>query len=221
VVEAFWSHAVEFSLFMLMGFRVPSRKERDNHVRARQKDLLEMEEFVSMTEVPEEKPPNLEELLETEKKRSEEYLSRLKYLQADFENLKKRYDRQITEVKSYCTESLVVQLLDVVDELELAIKSARSSANVETLIQGVEMTLKKLRKILEQEGVFPIECEGKVFDPSRHNAVAAVERDDVEGCVVVEEVRKGYIMKSKVIRPSIVKVAVESSKSQEENEKNE
>jgi molecular chaperone GrpE len=156
-----------------------------------------------------------------EKKLSEEYLTRLKYLQADFENLKKRFDRQMEEVKSYCTERLVIQLLDVVDELELALKTAQSADSAQTLVEGVQMTLKKLRKVLEQEGVIPIESEGKVFDPSRHNAIAAVERHDVEECVVVEEVRKGYIMKDKVIRPSIVKVAVKSQKSQEENVKNE
>src|SRR4030067_434294 len=104
-----------------------------------------------MSDEQKPQPSNLEEQLEAEKKRSEEYLTRLKYLQADFENLKKRFDRQTEQVKNYCTERLVIELLDV----------------------------------------------------------------------VVEEVRKGYIMKDKVIRPSIVKVAVKSSKSQKEKEKNE
>jgi len=169
-----------------------------------------------MSEEQKEQPSNLEQQLEAEKKRSEEYLTRLKYLQADFENLKKRFGRQMEEVKNYCTECLVIQLLDVVDELELALKTAQSANSAQPLIEGVQMTLKKLRKVLEQEGVSPIECEGKVFDPSRHNAIATVERDDVEGCIVVEEVRKGYIMKDKVIRSSIVKVAVNPSKSQKE-----
>jgi molecular chaperone GrpE len=106
--------------------------------------------------------------------------------------------------------------LDVVDELEMAVKTGQSANSAQPLVEGVQMTLKKLRKVLEQEGVSAIECEGKVFDPSMHNAVATVERDDVEACVVVEEVRKGYIMKDKVIRPSIVKVAVNPSKSQKE-----
>ena len=70
------------------------------------------------------------------------------------------------------------------------------------------MTLKRLRKVLEQEGVTPIESVDKPFDPSKHNAIAAEERDDVENCVVIEELRKGYVMKEKVIRPSIVKVAI-------------
>jgi molecular chaperone GrpE len=149
-------------------------------------------------------------------------LTRLKYLQADFENLKKRCDRQIAEAKNYGTERLILELLEVADELELALKTAQSTESAKLLIEGVQMTLKKLRKVLEQEGVSPIECEaGKVFNPACHNAVAAAERDDVEACVVTEEVRKGYIMKDKVIRPSIVKVAVKSSKSQTEKEKNE
>lgn len=173
-----------------------------------------------MSEEQKEQAPNLEKLLEAEKKRSEEYLTRLKYLQADFENLTKRFDRQIEQVKNHCTESLVIKLLDVVDELELALKNGQP-AEAQSLVEGVKMTLKKLRKVLEEEGVNPIESEGKVFDPSRHNAVATVARDDVDDCVVVEEVRKGYMMKGKVIRPSIVKVSVKPSKSQKESKKNE
>jgi molecular chaperone GrpE len=146
----------------------------------------------------------------------------LKYLQADFENLKKRSDRQMEEAMKYCTERLVIQLLDIQDELELALKTARSADSAQPLIEGVQMTVKKLSKALEQEGVSPIKCEvGKVFNPSCHHAVSAVESDDVETSVVTEEVRKGYIMKDKVIRPSIVKVAVKSSKSQKEKKQNE
>ena len=169
---------------------------------------------------PEEQTVDLAEQLEAERKRSEEYLNSLKYLQADFENLKRRCERQIEQATKYSNERLAVKLLDVVDELEMAVKNAEASGSAQTLVEGVQMTLKKLRKVLEQEGVSPIESEGKPFDPSKHSAVAAVERDDVEGCVVAEEVRKGYIMKDKVIRPSIVKVAVKkNSKSQNKEEK--
>ena len=157
---------------------------------------------------------DFEKLLEGEKKRSEDYLTRLQYMQADFENLKKRFDRETQQIKNYCNERLLVQLLDVVDELELAVKVAKSSENQQkSLVEGVEMTLKKLRKVLEQEGVKPIECtEGTIFDPNLHNAIAAEERDDVEACTVIEEIRKGYKMKDKVLRPSIVRVAKPKSK---------
>jgi molecular chaperone GrpE len=180
-----------------------------------------------MGEEQEEQPKSeeqmelLKEALETEKKRSEEYLSQLKYAQADIENLKKRFDRQISEVKEYANERIITELLDIVDELELAIESGRSSGSAEALIQGVEMTLKKLRKILENEGVMPIECLGEPFDPSKHSAVAKTEKEGVDGCKIVEEVRKGYTMREKVIRPSIVKVVVKPSKSREEMNPNE
>jgi molecular chaperone GrpE len=152
---------------------------------------------------------SLEQLLDCERKRSEDYLSRLKYLQADLENLKKRFDRETEQVKNYCNERLIINLLDIVDELELAVQNGEISTSPEALLEGVEMTLKKLRKVLEQEGVTPIDNpEGKVFDPSLHDAVAVVQRDDVADGTVLEEVRKGYMMRGKVIRPSIVKVAV-------------
>ncbi len=157
---------------------------------------------------------DFQKLLEGEKKRSEDYLTRLQYLQADFENLKKRFDRETEHVKKYCTERIIVELLEVVDELELAVKVANDSENQQkSLVEGVEMTLKKLRKVLEQEGVSPIECtEGTLFDPCRHNAIAVEERDDVKDCTVIEEIRKGYMMKDKVLRPSIVRVAKPKSK---------
>lgn len=157
----------------------------------------------------------LEQLLDCERKRAEDYLTRLKYLQADLDNFKKRFDREAEQTKNYCTERLVIQLLDVVDELELAVKNGEISTSPESLLEGVEMTLKKLRKVLEQEGVTPIESpEGKAFDPTRHNAIAAVEQDDVEDGTVIEEIRKGYMMKGKVIRPTIVKVAVKPKNNQ-------
>jgi molecular chaperone GrpE len=160
-----------------------------------------------------------EQKLECEKKRSEDYLNRLAYLQADLENLKKRFDREAAQIRAYGNERLVVSLLEVVDELELALKVSASSPQ-KTLSEGVELTLKKLRKVLEQEGVSPIECTtGKVFDPSRHNAVATVERDDLEPCTIVEEIRKGYMLKDRLIRPCIVKVSVKSSKSQKTEDK--
>jgi molecular chaperone GrpE len=178
-----------------------------------------------MVEDTEAQPFDFEKLLESEKRRSEDYLTRLRYMQADFENVKKRFDREIEQNRSYCNERIVTQLLEVVDELELAVGIARSAETPQkALVEGVEMTLRKLRKVLEQEGVTPIECtEGTLFDPNRHNAIAA-EECDVEACTVIECIRKGYMMKDKVLRPSIVRVANPNSQSNnklEEKTKNE
>jgi molecular chaperone GrpE len=162
-----------------------------------------------MVDEQESQPVNFEERLDCEKRRSEDYLTRLKYLQADFENFKKRSDREAEQIKNYGNERLVIQLLDVVDELELAVKNGEISTSPESLIEGVELTLKNLRKVLEREGVIPIPSpEGKVLDPTCHNAIAAEERDDIADSTVIEEIRKGYVMRGKVIRPTIVKVAI-------------
>jgi len=174
-----------------------------------------------MVDAQEPQPVNFEGLLESEKKRSEDYLTRLRYLQADFENQKKRFDRETEQIKNYSNERIIISLLDVVDELELAVKNGEISTEPESLIEGVELTLKKLRKVLEQEGVTPIESpEGKVFDPARHNAVVTEEKEDVPECTVLEEIRKGYMMRGKVIRPTIVKVAVKSTKKENESNQN-
>jgi len=180
-----------------------------------------------MNEEKEEQPDaneqvaSLEKALETERQQAEEYLTQLKYAKADLENLKKRYDRQLEEAKKYGNERILTELLDVVDELELAIESAHTSDSTKPLIQGVEMTLKKLRKILENEGVFPIKCVGELFDPAKHSIVSKTEEEGVDGCRIVEEIRKGYTMREKVIRPSIVKVVVQPSQSQKEMNSNE
>jgi molecular chaperone GrpE len=169
----------------------------------------------------EAKKTDFEKLLEAEKQRSEEYLNKLKYMQADFENLKRRFDREIEQIKNHSNERLVIQLLDIVDELELAITIGKNAETPQPLLlEGVEMTLKKLKKVLEQEGVSEVSCvEGKVFDPTSANAVLTEEREDVEECTILQIIRKGYSMKGRIIRPSIVKVSVKS-KLKTENQSN-
>jgi molecular chaperone GrpE len=161
-----------------------------------------------------------EKLLVAEKSRSEEYLNRLKYMQADFENLKRRFDREVEQIKNHSNERLTIQLLDIVDELELAIKVGKSAETPQTIVEGVEMTLKKLGKILEQEGVTKVDCtEGKIFDPTVANAVLTEEREDCKDCTVLQIIRKGYMMKGRVIRPSVVKVSIKN-KSKVDNQSN-
>jgi molecular chaperone GrpE len=168
------------------------------------------------------KPDSFEELLECEKKRSQDYLTRLKYMQADYENAKKRFEREAEQIKSHCTERIVLDLIEVVDELELATKNGSDSPSTQCVIQGVEMTLKKLRKLLEKEGVCEIaNPQGQCFDPKLHNAVAVVECNDVAESTVLEQIRKGYQMRNRVIRPSIVKVSVKPNPKNECNQSEE
>ncbi|MDH5447695.1 MAG: nucleotide exchange factor GrpE [Candidatus Bathyarchaeota archaeon] len=178
--------------------------------QARNKNEKREEQHARSKEIAEENGTlELANALKEEKKRSEDYLNRLKYMQADFENLKKRLDNQIKEIRKYSNERLVLELLGIVDELEVAIQETKQAQSVEILLKGVEMTLKKLKKVLELEEVSPIDCIGQTFDPSKHEVVAKIESEE-EG-IIIEEIRKGYIMKGKVIRPSAVKIAAKSS----------
>ncbi len=149
----------------------------------------------------------LEKSLEEERKRNEELLTSLRYLQADFENYRKRVDREIRELEEFSTLGLVRKLVPVLDDLELAVVSA-TKAEDKGLLEGVKMVQKNLGSALESEGLREIKAVGEPFNPSTHEAVDKVQGADNPEDVVVEEMRKGYTFKGKVLRPSAVKVAV-------------
>lgn len=153
---------------------------------------------------------SLKEELEKERKTSEEYLNKLKYLQADFENYKKRVSREIGDAITFGNQKLITELLTVLDELEYAITAGKKSSNKDALLQGVEITLKKLIGLLEKEGLSKIETVGKAFNPLTHEVVQRVSGSDDEE-LIVEEIRAGFTLKGKVIRPSLVKIAYQPS----------
>jgi molecular chaperone GrpE len=148
---------------------------------------------------------HLERTLEEERKRNEEYLTNLRYLQADFENYRKRMDREIRELEEFSTLGLVRKLIPVLDDLELAATSATKAEDA-GLVEGVKMVQKNLTSALESEGLQSIRALGKPFDPSSHEAVDKVQGKDNSEDIVIEEMRKGYTFKGKVLRPSAVKV---------------
>ncbi len=140
-----------------------------------------------------------------------------KYLRlyAEFENYKKRTNKDKEELIKYGNESLIYELLTVIDNLEMALKHSTGNSS-SGLVQGVEITYKELMKTLEKFGLSVIEAEGKIFDPAVHHAMSQVERDDIDENIIVEEYRKGYKLKDKVIRPSLVAVSKKISKNQQE-----
>lgn len=158
----------------------------------------------------EEKEPLLEEqtkeqLLTALEKELE--LQREKHLRlyAEFENFKKRAVRQREEALRGANEDLVRELLSSLDNLETALKHAADPTD--GLAQGVEMTLRELKRTLEKFGLTSIEAMGQPFNPEFHHAIAQVERDDVPEMSVVEEFRAGYMFGGRVIRASLVAVS--------------
>lgn len=143
-----------------------------------------------------------------------------KYLRlyAEFENYKKRVGKDKEELIKYGNENLLRELLPVIDHLEMALRHASDDIS-SGLIQGVEITLKELKKTLQKFGLKEIETEGKLFDPLLHHAMTQVERDDVEENTVVEEYRKGYMLNDKVLRAPLVAVSKKPGKNEEQKER--
>jgi molecular chaperone GrpE len=140
-----------------------------------------------------------------------------KYLRlyAEFDNYKKRVNKDKEELIKYGNESLIYELLPIIDSLELALKHAQEESQA-GIVQGVVMTLKELQRTLEKFGISRIEAAGKKFDPSIHHAMTQIERDDIEEKMVSEELRTGYLYRDKVLRPSLVSVSVKPQKRSEE-----
>jgi molecular chaperone GrpE len=165
----------------------------------------------------EAKVKELEEELEAEQEKAKEYLNRLKYLQADFENYRKRVEREVQEAVQRSNEKLVACLIDIIDDLESAISAGETTENIDALLEGIKMVHKNLDRLLEKEGLERLECVGQAFDPNMHEVLSEIPTKDLESGTVIEEARKGFMFKGKVLRPSIVKIACEDS----EDEKNE
>jgi len=172
----------------------------------------------SNTKKLEEKVAKLEASLEDERKRAEKYLSQLKYARADLENLQKQTQKRLDEMLSRANGRLLMQLLPLLDELHLAVEVLKAGKG--DIVEGVEMVRGKFEKLMATEGVSPIEAIGEPFDPRFHEAVLEVETHDQPDGTVIEELRKGYKFKDRVLRASMVKVVRNpgSDEDQEENE---
>lgn len=132
-----------------------------------------------------------------------------KYLRlaAEFENFKKLAQKQNQEYVQFANESMLKELLPVVDNLERAIKHAKESHGQQGLIQGVELTLKQATETLARFGVKPIASLGAPFDPAQHQAVARRESPTAKENTVIEEYQKGYLLHDRVLRAAMVVVA--------------
>lgn len=147
---------------------------------------------------------------------ADELNSKYLRLYADFENYRKRVNKDKEDLVRYGNESLLYELLPAIDNLELALQHASGEVN-NGLIQGVEVTLKELQRTLEKFGLSRIEATGKPFDPAVHHAMSQVERDDMDEKLIAEEFRAGYKYRDKVLRPSLVAVSVKSQQQQKDD----
>jgi len=141
---------------------------------------------------------------------AKETYDRFLRVSAEFENYKKRSAREMSEFKKFANESLIKELLLVVDNMERAISSSKNEGiSNNSLVEGVNMTLKELLKIFEKFGVKQVESLGKPFDPNFHQAVMQEETDEHPHNTVINELQKGYIINERLLRASTVVVSKE------------
>ena len=133
----------------------------------------------------------------------DQLLDRLARLQAEFENARKRAERERTEYRDYAAASVVEQFLPVLDNFELALKA---SGSTDQLRSGVELIVKQMEDVLRQMQVTTVPTVGEQFDPRHHEALGSVERADLPDQHVAEEIRRGYKIREKLLRPAMVRV---------------
>jgi len=178
--------------------------EKETYHKKENKDIKEEEKkMVTISE---------EEFLAL-KDKEKEIMDKMLRLQADVDNIKKRLERDKEAFIKFSNEQIIRELIPFVDDFKRAFEAADNTKDFNVLHKGVEMILKHLLELLKSKGVREIEAEGKPFDPAYHEAMLQVETDEYPEDTVIEELEKGYLLNSKVLRTAKVKVSKAKSDS--------
>lgn len=137
----------------------------------------------------------------------DQLVDRVVRLQAEFENARKRAEREKADYRDFATGNVLEQFLPVLDNFELALKATGSADQLRT---GVQLIVKQMEEVLSKFQVNPVPAVGVEFDPRVHEALGTVERDDIPDQHVAEEIRRGYKLRDKLLRPALVRVASNS-----------
>lgn len=168
---------------------------------------------VEKTEKADEKPlekmtksellEKINELQEASEKNHDLYLRS----EAEIENIKKRNRKDKEEWVKYANETLIKEILPVMDNLEMAISHSQEENSIQALREGIELTLKGLRDVLGKSGLEQVKAKGEPFDPNYHHAVFEQADEDVDSGIILKELQKGYMLKNRLIRPAMVIVS--------------
>jgi len=192
------------------------KKRNQNQTGSRetkQENLIENigeELHLHLEEERKEREKEIEELkkkVEEKEKEVKEHHDRLLRVAADFDNYKKRAAREKEEWVKFANEDLIKSILPFVDNLERALNHSEKTEDIQSLIEGIKLTIQQLLKILNKFGVSPIESLGKPFDPTMREAMLVVETDQHEPNQVVEEFQKGYLLNDRLLRAATVSVS--------------
>lgn len=157
-------------------------------------------------------PAELQGLLAEKTREAQENYDRLLRLAAELENIKKRQERELADVRQFANESLLRDLIPVLDNLERALEHVRQAYAPEGLTGGLELVNQDFLKVLGRFGVTPLASVGQRFDPAFHHAVMEEEAPEVEDQTVLKELQKGYLLQGRLLRPAMVVVSKNTEK---------
>jgi molecular chaperone GrpE len=176
-------------------------------------ETAQPEETDITTEDSEEVQEDKEDLKQLLDEANDKYVR----LYADFVNYKKIADRNKEELLKYANEEIITDILTVIDHLELALHHSSEGETSSSLAEGVNLTLKELKNVLEKHGLITIDALGKSFDPAVHHAISQIESEDAEENTIVKEFRKGYMLKERVLRAAMVGVSAKPAHADEDS----
>jgi len=169
-----------------------------------------MPDFTEENEKLEDSVPGIDTESQYKAERDDLY-DRLLRKQAEFDNYKKRVERERSEYVQFASSELMRELLNAMDSFDLAVHNASSDSGAsENMLRGLDLIYKQFQDTLSRFGLKAIEARGQVFDPNMHQAVSTIPTDEVAENTVVDELRKGYTLNGRLLRPAMVTVSVRS-----------
>jgi len=200
------------------------RRKRSGTSKGKSKDSTASKQVSPVTKEKPQKPSDMSKAelmiaLEGEQRRLDDFRSRLAYLQAEYENSLKAAERREARLIQQSNRDLVLQLLPVLDDLERARVMVPVIEVNEPFIEGLNMVIKAFQEALQGVGVKPIECQGHTFDPLRHDAISHEVTSEYPPNMIIEELRRGYLLKGDLLRPSLVKIAIPPAEKEEKTAK--
>ncbi|MGD2270079.1 MAG: nucleotide exchange factor GrpE [Desulfobacterales bacterium] len=196
----------------------PTPKEQEEAAKSDEEVSAEKDSKKRSKTEAAEPEEDLETKLKTAVEEAKQSYDRFLRVSAEFENYKKRSAREMEDFRKFANQNLLRDLLSIVDNLELAIRSSNNYENADnSLRDGIDLTLKEILKVFENHHVKPVEALGKTFDPKYHEAVMQEESDKHPENTITNELQKGYLIHDRLLRPSMVVVAAPPKKDSDGN----
>ena len=181
--------------------------ENENVETENQQNEIDNETEETVAENVENKEETCEEKIAKLELEVQEWKNSYTRKLAEFQNFTRRKEAEVSEMKKYASEGIILKVLDNIDNLERAENASAETKNFDALVEGVNMILRNLKYMLSEEGVEEVEAgEGVQFNPYEHQAMMTEEKDGLDNDVIVQVFQKGYKLKGKVIRPAMVTV---------------